>query len=391
MVIGALACLVAFSACNESKDDHPVLKPVEEGTTQNFLNTPVMANATLDLTRENESGYIHMTCSQPEAYGFAAPVRYTVQMALSQDFATFWTLSSTFSDCSEINPINGEVAEGMCKLLGYENESQVPSPYMPVYFRLVAEIVGATGAVTPGTTITSNVVSIAEVCCNYLAVIVPDMPTGIYVRGSINGWDALPEYEFVTTNERDVYIFRNITLAENDEWKIADSSWGDINLGIGSDAKLEVNVPVELASGGGNIKMEFAFSGNIRLEKKGNKYVMTLQSAGAPSGIYFRGDMNGWDAAKNWEFLTTDADNVLKLGNVTLDPSQGFKVADKDWGAINYGGTAPVIPGTEYVLVYNGENLNVSDAFTGTAILTKTEDVDADGHAVYTLLLTTDE
>lgn len=387
LLIAALLGMAAFSSCVETKDDHPVLKPVTEGT-EDFLNTPVMTNATLDLTRDNESDYVHLTCSQPEAYGFAAPVRYAVQVSFDKAFTDYLQLGTTFTDCSEINPINGEIAEAICKLKGIQDASQVPTPYQPLYFRLMAELVGATGSPTPESAVLSNVVAIDEVSCNYLAIIVPGLPSGIYVRGSINEWNALPEYELVTTSERDSYIFKGITLAEGDSWKLADADWGTINLGLkSSDVKVTVNTAIELADKGANIDMDFNFEGNILLQKTGNKYMLTLQSAGAPSGIYFRGDMNGWGAERNWEFTTTDEDNVYTLKNITISTDQGFKVADKDWGAINYGGDSPVIPGKEYTLKYNGGNLNVSADFTGNAVITKTDEKDEEGNAVYTLLL----
>ena len=404
--MAALAGMVGFSACNESKDDHPVFRPVEV-TTEDFLNTPVMANTTLDLTRDNEAGSIHMTCSQPSIYGFAAPVRYTVEMALAEDFKTsagvdkdgnelpaVWTLPTSFTDCAEINPVNGEVAEGICKILGLSDEKQVPTEYKPVYFRLLAQLmsVDSDGEAVEGSTVYSNVVKIAEVSCRYLAVIVPDQPTGIYVRGSINNWgnDGLTAAdEFLTTSERDVYVLKGISLKTDDEFKVADKDWAAVNLGIDIEkTPLKLNEPIAMVSNGPNIKMTFDFEGNLRLEKKGGKYTLTFQTAGAPTGIYLRGDMNGWGAEKTWELITTAEDNVYVINSATITTDQGFKVADKDWGAINYGGSAPVVPGTEYVLEYNGGNLNVDSDFKGKVTVTKTAEKDADGHDVYTLLLT---
>lgn len=112
-MIAALMCLITFSACNESKDDHPVLEPLPGVVQAPFLNIPEMTNASIVFTQDNSGGYVHMTCSQPD-YGFAASVSYGVEVSFSEDFTTpviegegipvSIVLNTTFYDCSQINP-----------------------------------------------------------------------------------------------------------------------------------------------------------------------------------------------------------------------------------------------------------------------------------------------
>lgn len=294
---------IAFTACNESKDDHPVLNPVPDGAKETFLNTPEMTNTALTLTQQNADGYVHMTCSQPAAYGFAAPVRYTVEVSFDQDFATpaetgapaSVTLMTSFSDCAQINPVNSELAAAVCELSGIETEDELPTKPRQLYMRLIADMKTAgsfpnndTGNY-PNTTILSNVVSIKSVSCAYLAISVPDLPTGIYLRGSMNGWGSPAEYEFLTTKTFGVYEIAGaittspsnpddksydhvISLTAGTEFKVADSSWGSINLG-GDGAAFTVGTPFKL-NGGSNIKLTVDFYGSVTLTQKGDSYTL---------------------------------------------------------------------------------------------------------------------
>lgn len=66
-----------FTACSDDRDDNPTLM----SPTEFRLNTPALANSQIDLAN---SKTIELTCSQPN-YGYAANVRYHVQVALTPD------------------------------------------------------------------------------------------------------------------------------------------------------------------------------------------------------------------------------------------------------------------------------------------------------------------
>ena len=78
-----------------------------------------------------------------------------------------------------------------------------------------------------------------------------------------------------------------------------------------------------------------------------------------PSGIFLRGEVNGWAADSDWEFDKTDTDGVYQLLDKTL--SGGFKVADSSWSsACNYGSNgSSAVMGVPYELVL-GTNDNIS-------------------------------
>lgn len=78
--------------------------------------------------------------------------------------------------------------------------------------------------------------------------------SGIFLRGSFNGWGATDEAEFLTTSVAGVYEIKDLTFANgSDGFKVADANWGDIN--FGGNGALTIGQPYTLVAGGGNIKL----------------------------------------------------------------------------------------------------------------------------------------
>ena len=387
LMLVALAAILTFSACRESKDDHPVLYPNDEVQEAPFLNTPEMTNTAVMLTEQNAEGYIHMTCSQPD-YGFAAPVKYEVEVSLNQDFSTpavdgcpaSVVLPTSFTDCAEINPVNGEIATAMEEMLGIVNKDQLPIDYHKLYMRLHSNILTAGGDYVAGTSYVSNIVSIEQVACDYLAIIVAGEGSGIYLVGSMskvddNGWQFIPKYEFLTTTEKGVYVIEDVNIAAGEEFKVADKSWSNPNCG-GNGSAVEFNKAYALDNGSNppNITMPADFKGRVTLTQKGNSYTIFFETAepdtpGQPTGVYLRGDFNDWGATPESEFITTDIKNVWTVAAVTL--TGGFKVADADWSSTNLGASSedPIEIGSAYQLVSGGGNISIDGTFTGSATL----------------------
>lgn len=378
LLFAALATTMGFTSCDESKDDHPTLVPNDGVIVENFLNTPEMTNMTVDLNEDNTSNTLHMTCSQP-SYGYAAMVRYDVEVSLSPDFTTpiadglpaSTTLSTAFFDCSEVNPTYGELATAMSDLLGITNDKELPTPYYDIYVRLNANIQNSAGTLVENTNYQSNIVKLTRARVTYLAIIIPGQPTGIYLRGGMNEWGSPAEYEFLTTDEAGVSAIESVTIDKDVEFKVADANWAAINLGLGA-AEFKVGEPYELNGGDnpGNLVMPQNFTGRVQLTNKGGVYTVLFEPAepdtpGNPSGIFLRGDMNGWGETD--QFLTTDFKNNWLIQGVSIADGQGFKVATSDWSTINLGleSGATVEAGHTYNLIQGGENMTMSGAFNG--------------------------
>lgn len=194
-IFSSLVLAAAMTACQETWDDNPKLDSAPiGGGYQDFLNVPEMADQYIVLTKSTQNGILALTCSQPD-YGFAAAANYTVQLSLSNDFTTpvatdcpaSVTLSTVYHNCAAINITNADIYNAMTEMLGIEEASQVPTPYYPLYIRLIAEIQRqqqATGIVA-GTTYYSNVVSIKGVSVDYYQ---PSEPGFLYLIGQPQGW-----------------------------------------------------------------------------------------------------------------------------------------------------------------------------------------------------------
>ncbi len=382
VMLTALATALAFTACDESKDDHPTINTHEGEEEAIFLNTPEMSNMAVQITEDNQAQTLHMTCSQPD-YGFAAQVQYQVEVSLNNFSGTpmvegcpaSMILDTSFTDCSEINPVLGEIAQAMCKMLNIESDSQVPTDYYPLYMRLIANVKCVTGTAEqlfPNTTYISNTVQMQGVSCGYLAIVVPGLPTGIYLRGDMNDWGTPSDAEFLTTSESGVYEIANYEIKAGQGFKVADSSWANPNCGTnGSNPKFNESYTLDNSSSSGNIYIDSDFNGRIQLTVKGGSYVLLLEAAepdtpGLPSGIYVRGDFNGWGADADSEFLTTDYKNNWRIDDITITAGT-FKIADANWGSVNLGvwDDTPIALNEEVLVENGGGNITLSSDFTG--------------------------
>lgn len=386
LILAGLATTMAFTSCDESKDDHPVLNPNDGVIVENFLNIPEMTNTSVDITDANKTNKFHMTCSQP-SYGYAASAAYTVEVSLSEDFTTpvvegcpaMEALATQFYDCSEVNPSYAEVATAMSNILGIKGNDQIPTAYYDVYVRLTANVAAVGGAVYPNTTYQSNVVKLTKARVEYLAIIIPDLPTGIYLRGDMNNWGDgegdLDGWEFMTTDAAGVYCIESASIPEGTEFKVADATWSSINYGLGSDP-FEIGKAYILngPDNPGNLTMPKNFTGRVTLTVKGATYTILFDPAepdtpDQPTGVYLRGGMNNWGNGAGdldgWEFKTSDVKNIWYVKNVTIAAGTEFKVADADWGSVNYGGSeGDIVIGKAYLLG-TGANMVCPEAFTG--------------------------
>lgn len=266
----AVAAL-GFSSCSETWDDNPVINTHEGEEKADFLNNPQMQDQVIMLTDDNKDGTFHLTCSQPD-FGYAAVATYRVQCSLTADFSKFEEISQDFYDCSQINPLNADVAAALEKLAGVKTEADLPLPYQPLYMRLRAYVAQDEA----NTQFISNVVSFKGVSADYLAIWVSGVPINMYLRGGFpeaSDWGAIEQYQFVTGPEENTWVTQTITIAAGTEFKVADSSWGSCNWGgpEGSTSGINVDEPFTLNTGNnpGNLKMAEDFTGiaHVKLEK----------------------------------------------------------------------------------------------------------------------------
>lgn len=84
--------------------------------------------------------------------------------------------------------------------------------------------------------------------------------------------------------------------------------------------------------------------------------------------IYLRGGMNEWTATDEWKFSTTDG-NIYTLENVSIASGVEFKIADANWGTVNYGTNEAIAPNTTATLVYNGKNCKLTESVENAVVV----------------------
>lgn len=150
----------------------------------------------------------------------------------------------------------------------------------------------------------------------------------------------------------------SIFITPGNEVGVAEDEWigpmlGQIPLrmrGRITDDKLYVTIDIDMVELGQVIFVTF-----------GSKIDPVVgPTAGEKSGIYLRGSFNGWGATDEAEFLTTSVAGVYEIKDLTFaNGSDGFKVADANWGDINFGGNGALTIGQPYTLVAGGGNIKL--------------------------------
>lgn len=282
--IVSLAAL-SLASCSETWDDNPVLKTHEGEVKADFLNEPQMQSAPVMITEANSTSNLNLTCSQPD-FGYAASAAYQVQMSLTEDFSTYQEIKQRFYDCAQINPLYSDVAATIETLSGVRSEADLPLPYKKYYVRLKAFVPQD----PDHTTFISNVVSYDALSADYLAIWVSDVPVNMWVRGDMNGWGGGPydpssttpaDWQLVTGPEDDTWVtVKDVTIEAGQGFKIADESWGSINLGAGSSSVVTPGVSFALQNGdSGNLSVENDFTGKITVTLSDGIYYLMLTPA----------------------------------------------------------------------------------------------------------------
>ena len=288
-ILAIAAATLGFSSCSETWDDNPVVKTHDGVLQADFLNEPVMTNMPIMIDLANRDGSFMLTCSQPD-FGYAAAAAYNVQVSLDDDFATYKEINQQFYDCSNINPLNSDVASIIEELYGVKSKNDLPMPYVKVYMRLRAYI----PQTEANTTWLSNIVSFSKVSCDYLAIWVADVPANLFIRGGVNDWNAdvnsnpdLPgPWQFVTGTVENTWILRNVTIPANVSIKVGTANWSAPNLGgdagENEDSQMvKIGERIQMTQGDnpGHIRLTEDFTGNVQLSLEAGQYFIVFDPA----------------------------------------------------------------------------------------------------------------
>ena len=180
----------------------------------------------------------------------------------------------------------------------------------------------------------------------------------IYILGSGVGLDWTPEtpMEVALTDGNYTFAVENLNQFKVSTTK--GTSWDDYNVGALTCELTEENLgtPVELVAGDANIGTPWV--GNYTITVSGDLKTLTATTTTPkPEGftkIYLRGGMNEWGAPEDWMFTTEDGVtyyfDCTAPHNIAMGTS--FKIADADWGNVNYGAGGEVIA-DEFPVMWN--------------------------------------
>lgn len=283
ILVASIAAAVAFTSCETSHDDNPVLTTFDEVKTVHFLNEPVLQDQYIELTEENSTGALQLTCSQPEEYGYAASVRYIPQVSLTEDFADYREYPNDWSsDCAAVAVTNGNVAEAVCEMTGAP-ENPLPTGYYPIYVRLKASIYTIDGAEVPNTTILSNPVEFKYLHVGYLALWIEGEAEDLYLIGTISDWGASDVYRFYKGADKNTWVTKQITLPAGSDFKVSPAVWNaEFNNeafnagGNGSPILVDESYELNNDANSGNISLATAFTGVAKLTFSSGKYTLLL-------------------------------------------------------------------------------------------------------------------
>lgn len=158
--------------------------------------------------------------------------------------------------------------------------------------------------------------------------------TAIYLRGSMNGWRADVEMEYIGNG---IYRYSTMLSANSYEFKIAEDPWGGIELGF-----WDVNIAddsITVGESWGNMQVQLSESAIhvFTLDTSGSTPVISVtvdEPFYGDTTIYVRGTMNGWDANADMEYNG----NSVYSYTTTLSPNTyEFKIASFDWNTVNLG------------------------------------------------------
>lgn len=241
---------LGFTACETDIDSNPTLdlSHVDEGFP---LNVPANAeNNTYDLANATS---LELTCSQPNYGGMPLMVRYYVQVSLTEDFASYKELATSYTT-AKMAVDAGEINDAMVELFQEANpDTDYPATPRPLYIKLRAVIDGTDNM---GETY-SNVIALPSVLASYQA---PEatFETQLYVVGQAIGeawstWKPVPQiYDMPGCYYTVVYVPEGTGFkwgAYEQDWRGYDRirNWDDV---AGADVSASSDGNIVFANGG---------------------------------------------------------------------------------------------------------------------------------------------
>lgn len=228
-----LAGMLAFSSCQDDRDDNPTILHPETFTLNASTET------VYDLQNIET---IDWTCDVPD-YGYSAAVTYSVQInkdnnwvdAEGENAASYVTLEATYST-NQLKISAAEMDRSLIILNEWFDAETFPTTEQTVFVRIMSSI-----STVSGYEAYSEPVEIRYLPY-YMEVSLE--PKTMYVVGDHNGWAANDDAPRLIATDEAGMIFHGYAQLNTQFKFMTTDSWADPNYGGGSGT---------LALGGGNI------------------------------------------------------------------------------------------------------------------------------------------
>lgn len=197
------------------------------------------------------------------------------------------------------------------------------------------------------------------------------MNAQLYVVGNGEGlgWDPLNPMEVEAADGAYTFEINDLVAFKLSTVKgVEGDGWAEFNTAcyVANITKDVLGTPVALELGDANI--ETPWKGNYKIVVAGDYSTITMTTTtpepNGPAEVYVRGGMNGWGAEADWMFTQKEG-NTYEI-TCTIEAGVEFKIADADWGSINYGAAGTVTVDEELFWNYNDNNSVLDEDFTGT-------------------------
>lgn len=219
----------------------------------------------------------------------------------------------------------------------------------------------------------------------------------MYVRGSMNGWQALTDYQMAYQGKNLIgvdYYQVEMTLNAGDyEFKMANHDWAIEQATAEADHPSVIVGTHEAltASGGANMTFSTDVDAVYRFTMEATDanstgyrlLVELVQVVGEDTPplsvpVHLKGELDGWDAGIPFEYVGggkyaltvyADAETLAAQANQNDDALWDFKIADENWSVVNLGGpTTPALQvGTQVTLSNGGDSSNLALPITDAA------------------------
>lgn len=192
----------------------------------------------------------------------------------------------------------------------------------------------------------------------------PTVAPAVYIRGGMNGWGSPDAWKFNYNSSTDSYTL-DCTINAGVEFKIADSTWGNINYTCTTAIALDGSQNALIYNNPANMKLTSDFSGTVEFKilAARNSATVTFTPAGSgpvyPENMYVIGtiDGNAWDP-NNVAQMSNNGEGIYVIESVKLGEnggSCGFALTANygTWDDVNSLRFGPAVTDTKAVLGLN--------------------------------------